>query len=120
MGTVDLPDGYLGFYFYNGEGGTSKLMGFTIRNGFSSISGAAVSCMNRSPWIAGNRFVNNHCDGDWQDDIVVGCGLDPNAGTPFKVFRYRSDGTGVEMILFVDTSYPLSWSHETRVSTGRL
>ncbi len=59
-------------------------------------------------------------DGDWQDDIVVGCGPDPDAGTPFKVFLYRGDGSGVELMLSVHTCYPTGWSHGTRVAAGRL
>lgn len=60
-------------------------------------------------------FAGADLNGDGKDELVVGCGPDPNAGTPIKVFLY--DGTQVTLWFSLDAFDGLT--HGTNVATGR-
>jgi len=60
-------------------------------------------------------FAGSDLDSDGRDEILVGCGPDPDVGTPVKV--YRHDGSGV--ILWFSLEAFEGMSHGTSVAAGR-
>ncbi|MCP4706373.1 MAG: DUF1565 domain-containing protein, partial [candidate division Zixibacteria bacterium] len=48
-----------GFYFHNGEDSTTKIIGFTISNGFANNEGGGIRCENSSPSISNSIFLYN-------------------------------------------------------------
>ena len=62
-------------------------------------------------------FAGADLDGDGRDEIVVGCGPDPepDVGTPVKVYRYTGSG---EAEWFSLDAFP-GMTHGTSVAAGR-
>jgi predicted outer membrane repeat protein len=58
MTTIDCGGGGRGFGFHNGEGPSSIVQGFTIRNG-SAYNGGGIYCLSSSPTIKANRIIAN-------------------------------------------------------------
>jgi hypothetical protein len=67
---------HLGFSFQSGEGPSSILQGFTIRNGWSYF-GAGIRCFQASPTIVGNIITENE----------GGLGLQPGKGAGIFCFE---------------------------------
>jgi len=63
-----------------------------------------------------NVYAGTDLNSDLHDEIVVGCGDDPDAGTTIKVFVYN--GSSVSHWLTLD-AFPSSWTHGARVTSGR-
>jgi len=61
-------------------------------------------------------FSGADLDSDGCDELVAGCGPDPAAGSPVKVFNY-DDEEVTEWFSF--QAFPSGWTHGTHVAAGR-
>ena len=94
--------------FSTGEGPTSVLNGFTVRNGFQGgLSGGGIYIASASPTITGNIITGNHA--------AVGCGIYVHGGSPLiqnntitaNDQTRAGDGGGAEAA----SSYPAALRH---------
>jgi hypothetical protein len=60
-------------------------------------------------------FAGADLDGDGRDDLVVGCGPDPDLGTPVKVYRYENE----QVILWFSLEAFEDLTQGTTVAAGR-
>ena len=61
---IDCEHSGRGFQFNNGEGSSSRLMGFTIQHGYTSGGGGGIHCNNASsPCIMKCNIINKECGG---------------------------------------------------------
>ena len=67
-------------------------------------------------WYGAEVFAGADLDGDGRDELVVGCGPNPDAGTPVKVYLYD----GIQLTeWFSLEAYP-GMAHGTNVAAGKL
>ncbi len=68
-----------GFFFHNGEDSTTKIIGFTIRNGFANNKGGGIRCENSSPSILNSVFQGN-------ESALGGAGIACLATSSLKIY----------------------------------
>jgi len=65
---IDCEGQARGFYLRQGEKDTTKIKGFTIKNGTAFYGGGAIFCYTSSPWIENCVFESN--TGSWEGGAI--------------------------------------------------
>jgi hypothetical protein len=106
--------------------GPAAVFGSHVRGwNYDGVAVAPLFNLSFFAWAPGEaRYGARVCagadlSGDWQDDIVVGCGPDPGVGTPVKVFWYVGYGDGLIRLMDFD-AFPSGYTKGATVAAGRL
>jgi hypothetical protein len=116
MTIIDCENSGRGFHFCRGEDSLSILMGFTVKNGFSTDDGGGISCEESSPTIASCTILRSwaYYDGGGiyckrSEPTITNCTIKENAAYIFGggICCYKSDPTITNCIILGNRS---DWS----------